>query len=199
MAADALDRRARISHSVLGAIMNLSDGEKLILTMLCNIYKALEVKGPIDADRVSASIASGRLEDLDLCLPGDQQNPWEAPVAEVSEILDMWSAIERGYKRLSVEEKQQVEAEAGPLGRGVRFSGFDGDTESEYRNIARRFIEETGSFERFQGRQLDSSMPSLEGYRRMLRLFGPMRPSTGDCRLNVRQIIELANAEKYGG
>lgn len=179
--------------------MNLSDGEKLILAMLCDIHKALDVKGQVDPERVRASIAGGRLENLNQFLPGARQNSWEAPVEEVGEILDMWSAIERGYKRLSAEEKERVEAEAGPLGRGVRFSGFDGDTEGEYRNIAHHVIEETGRFERFQGRKLDSSMPSLEGYRRMLRLFGPMRPSTGDCRLDVRQIIELANAEKYAG
>jgi uncharacterized protein YfbU (UPF0304 family) len=172
--------------------MNLSDGEKLILAMLCDIYKAMNVKGAIDAERVGASIQDGRLEQFGAYL---RREP--APMAEVGEILDMWSAIERGYKRLSVEEKQQVEAEAGPLGRGVRFSGFDGDSESEYRNIAYHFIEETGRFERFQGRKLDAHMPSLDGYRRMLRLFGPMRPSTGDCRLGVRQIIDLANAEKY--
>jgi uncharacterized protein YfbU (UPF0304 family) len=177
MAADALGRRARINHAILGPSMT----------------------GGIDPDRISAAIASGRLEELDRCLPDVQRNAWEAPVAEVGDILDMWSAIERGYKRLSAEEKEQVEAEAGPLGRGVRFSGFDGDTECEYRNIARHVIEETGQFERFQGRKLDSSMPQLDGYRRMLRLFGPMRPSTGDCRLGVRQIIELANAEKYAG
>ena len=111
----------------------------------------------------------------------------------------MWSAIERGYKHLSVDEKREVEIGAGPLGRGVRFSGFDCACEVEYRDIAQVLIEEAGQFERFQGRNLDAHMPALAGYRRMLRLYGPMRSVSGDRRLDARQIIVLANAEKYAG
>jgi uncharacterized protein YfbU (UPF0304 family) len=117
----------------------------------------------------------------------------------LADILDMSSAIERGYKRLTAEEKRQVEAEAGPLGRGVCFSGFDGDSESEHREAAYLFIEKMGRFERFQGRNLSSHMPSLDGYRRMMRVFAPMRPPVGEARLDVRQIIDLANAEKHPG
>ena len=42
-------------------------------------------------------------------------------------------------------------------------------------------------------------MPTLDGYRRMLALFGSMGPVSADARLNVRQIIALANAEKHPG
>ena len=70
---------------------------------------------------------------------------------------------------------------------------------STYRDAAHILIEETGQFERFQGRNLDAHMPALAGYRRMLRLYGPMRPVSGDRRLDVQQIIALANAEKYAG
>ena len=181
--------------------MKLSDGEKLIIVMLCDIYKALNVKGAVDPDFVMDAISGGHLKELRWEMQGvlrDHEDN-ERPAIEVGEILDMWSAIERGYKRLTVEEKLQVEAEAGPLGRGVRFSGFDGNTENEHREIAHFFIEKMGRFERFQGRNLNAHMPALEGYRRMLRRFAPMRPSVGDAHLGVRQIIELANAEKYPG
>jgi Uncharacterized conserved protein len=181
--------------------MSLSDGEKLITVMLCDIYKALNLKGVVDPDFISSSILAGQFKELEWELQGifrDPQNK-DAPVIEVGEILEMWSAIERGYKRLTAEEKERVEAEAGPLGRGVRFSGFDGDTESEYHKIAYFLIETTGRFERFQGRKLESHMPTLDGYRRMLRVFAPMRPAGGDARLGVGQIIDLANAEKHPG
>lgn len=111
----------------------------------------------------------------------------DRPAAEVSEILDMWSTIERAYKKLTTAEKDQVEAEAGPLGRGVRFPGFDGNAESEHHEIACCLIEKTGRFERFQGRKLDSRMPALDGYRRMLRVFAPMRPASNDARLSARR------------
>jgi uncharacterized protein len=181
--------------------MNLSDGEKLILVMLCDIHKALNLKGTIDPDSLRPLILDKDQRELKLATNGESHDrPDRASVAaEVSEILDMWSAIERGYKHLTVDEKREVEAGAGPLGRGVRFSGFDSASESEYRAAAHFLIEETGEFERFQGRNLDAHMPSLDGYRRMLRFYGPMRPAAGDPRLGAHQIIALANAEKYAG
>jgi hypothetical protein len=183
----------------MGGNMNLSEGEKLILVMLCDIYKALNLKGAVDPDLLRSSIHGG----LELKLPTNgsshSHDDQERVAAEVSEILDMWSAIERGYKHLSVEEKRDVEAGAGPLGRGVRFSGFDAMSERPHCDAAHVLIEETGQFERFQGRNLTAHMPSLEGYRRMLRMFADMRSTNGDPRLGVWQIIALANAEKYAG
>jgi hypothetical protein len=185
----------RVAISVTGARMELSEGEKLILVMLCDIHKALNLKGVIDPDSLRPLILDEKLQPVTRELTHD--HPDRKRVAtEVSDILDMWSAIERGYKHLTVEEKREVEAGAGPLGRGVRFSGFDAESEIAYRDVARILIEETGQFERFQGRNLDAHMPCLAGYRRMLRLYGPMRHE-GSGRLGVRQIIDLANAEKY--
>ena len=185
----------------MGATMNLSEGERLILAMLCDIHKALNLKGAIDPDALRPLILEA---ESNATARGTNGAPAKhrdrtAVATEVSEILDMWSAIERGYKHLSVDEKRTVEAEAGPLGRGVRFSGFDVDSEIEYRDAAHHLIEVTGLFERFQGRHLDAHMPALAGYRRMLRLYAPMRSVAGDRRLDVRQIIALANAEKYAG
>jgi uncharacterized protein YfbU (UPF0304 family) len=179
--------------------MNLSEGERLILAMLCDIHKALNLKGAIDPDALRQLILEPESNGAARAAndrPGHHRD--QAAVAtEVSEILDMWSAIERAYKHLSVDEKRTVEAEAGPLGRGVRFSGFDCACEVDYRDAAHHLIEITGLFERFQGRNLDAHMPALAGYRRMLRLYAPMRSGSGDRRLGVRQIIALANAEKY--
>jgi uncharacterized protein YfbU (UPF0304 family) len=181
--------------------MNLSEGERLILAMLCDIHKALNLKGTIDPDILKTLILDTGSNGTMRGANGASGNHGDRTTitTEVSEILDMWSAIERGYKHLSVEEKREVEIGAGPLGRGVRFSGFDAESEIEYRNIAHVLIEEAGQFDRFQGRNLDAHMPALTGYRRMLRLYGPMRSVSGDRRLDVQQIIALANAEKYGG
>ena len=177
--------------------MNLSEGERLILVMLCDIHKALNLKGAIDPDALKPLLLNA--EKNGTAVNGEAgHRPDRAAIArEVSEILDMWSAIERGYKHLSVDEKREVEIGAGPLGRGIRFSGFDAESEIAYREAAHILIEEAGQFDRFQGRSLDAHMPALAGYRRMLRIYGTMRPVSGDRRLDVRQIIALANAEKY--
>ena len=39
--------------------MNVSDGEKLIIMMLCDICKTLNVKGDVDPELVRSSILSG--------------------------------------------------------------------------------------------------------------------------------------------
>jgi uncharacterized protein len=181
--------------------MNLSEGERLILVMLCDIHKALNLKSTIDLDALKPLILETRSNGAERPVNGASGDHRDrtAVTTEVSDILDMWSAIERGYKHLSVEEKREVEIGAGPLGRGVRFSGFDAESEIAYRDIAHVMIEEAGQFERFQGRNLDAHMPALAGYRRMLRLYGPIRSVSGDRRLDVQQIIALANAEKYAG
>lgn len=181
--------------------MTLSEGERLILAMLCDIHKALNVKGSIDPDALKPLLletgSNGAARGVNAAPAHNRDRT--AVATEVSEILDMWSAIERGYKHLSVEEKREVEIGAGPLGRGVRFSGFDRACELDYRDTAHVLIEETGQFERFQGRNLDAHMPALAGYRRMLRIYGPMRSAGGDRRLDAQQIVALANAEKYAG
>jgi uncharacterized protein YfbU (UPF0304 family) len=181
--------------------MNLSEGERLILVMLCEIHKALNLTGAVDPDKLKRLIlgvgSDGAARPVNGA-PGERRDR-TAVASEVGEILDMWSAIERGYKHLSVDEKREVEIGAGPLGRGVRFSGFDAESEIEYRDVALVLIEEAGQFDRFQGRNLDAHMPALAGYRRMLRLYELMRPASGGQRLDVQQIIALANAEKYAG
>jgi uncharacterized protein len=179
--------------------MNLSEGERLILVMLCDIHKALNLKSTIDPDTLKLSILDAGKNGAAVNGGAGEQRDRAAVEGEVSDILDMWSAIERGYKHLSVDQKREVEIGAGPLGRGVRFSGFDAESEIAYRDIAQALIEEAGQFDRFQGRSLDAHMPALAGYRRMLRLYGPIRSVSGDRRLDVQQIIALANAEKYAG
>jgi len=179
--------------------MQLSEGERLILVMLCDIHKALKVQGVIDPDALTASVLNGDGGGLGAAVGGIAGlcTSAESVAGEVDEILAMWAAIERAYKRLTVDEKREVEARAGPLGRGVRFSGFDAESENRHREAAQTLIGQAEKFERFQGRNLDAHMPCLAGYRRMLRVYVPMRGPGADPRLGVDQIIVLANAEKY--
>jgi hypothetical protein len=44
--------------------MKLSDGEKLILMVLADMYKHLEIKGEFDPDFISATISGGHLWGL---------------------------------------------------------------------------------------------------------------------------------------
>jgi hypothetical protein len=50
--------------------MKFSDGEKLIIVMLAEIYKAMGIKGNIDPDLVQSAISAGNLWGLRMQYPG---------------------------------------------------------------------------------------------------------------------------------
>src|SRR5215813_8922676 len=106
--------------------MQLSDGEKLILIMLCDIHKALKIKDSIDPDFVSHTIHNDHLWGLRLPYSGipfsKQADPPE--VKEVEDAMEMWVFIEDAYDRLSPSDKEQLEKDADPFGKDPKFTGF---------------------------------------------------------------------------
>lgn len=174
--------------------IRLSDGEKLILLALRDINKQLKLgDGEADLDLVAETIFGGHswglLWEFTGVFHGHEDN--EEVVSEVVNVLDMWTFLESGYERLSKKEKARVATEAAPLGKYVRFSGFDGNDESEYMGVAHFLIEKLGRFTNFKGRELNSHIPSLESYRRMLAVFEPVRCSLVGRPLSADEIIVI--------
>lgn len=176
--------------------LKFSDGEKLIMRMLCEVYKHLKIKGEIDPAFVEAAIHGGHHWGLKWeysgIFHGHEDN--ERVVSEVVEVLDMWSFIESGYGKLSKEDKDRVEKEANPFGTHVVFRGFDGNNESEHLGVARFLIEDLKRFSGFKDRDLNSHMPVIEGYRQMLRVFEPIRRNLTGGGLNASQITDILKA-----
>ena len=86
--------------------IRLGDGEKLILVMLCQLFKHLKLKGgEIDLEFVEDVIFGGRYWGLDWkyndLYHGHEDS--RAVVTEVLNILDMWYFLERGFTELSQE------------------------------------------------------------------------------------------------
>jgi uncharacterized protein len=178
-------------------VVKLDDGSKLIAMMLCGIYKHLGIRGDIDPELVEDAIAGGHYWGLRWEYPGifhDDQDR-EGIVREVADILDMWSLVESGSSKLSKAEKGRVNKEAEPLGGNIAFRGFDGNYETAHMSVARFMIKTLKRFTDFSGRDLNSHMPTLEGYRRMLRAFEPMRKTLLGVSLNASQIIDLIHAQ----
>jgi uncharacterized protein YfbU (UPF0304 family) len=176
--------------------MKLSDGERLILIMLSEIHERLEIKNGVDTKLVKSAIYDGNLWALKRELSGIFHD-YEAPdeiVKETTDILDMWRFIETSYERLSPSDKARIKKEAEPFGEHVRFSGFDGNNESEYIGVARCYVDELDSFSLFKGRDFNSHVPLVAAYRRMYALFEPMRSSED---LTAPQIIEILKAMPY--
>src|SRR5947208_12016254 len=116
-----------------GIPMELSNGEKLILIMLSEIYEHLKIEGEIDPQFVREAIFSENTWGLAWKYPGiigSGENATPPIVSEVQDILEMWQVLETSYNRLQPADKARVERKAEPFGSDVRFRGFDGNHET---------------------------------------------------------------------
>ena len=109
--------------------------------------------------------------------------------SEVREILWMWSVVEKAYGLLSDDERNRIELEAGGFGRDVRFIGFSGNEETEHLSAAHDLVDL--EFDMFRGRELNSHIPYLGWYRRMLRIFEDWLNTRPAEDLSVSDIIAL--------
>lgn len=177
--------------------MKLSEGEKLILAMLCDLSKHLQVQGEIDPDFVKAAVFGGHAWGLEWQYGGifHGHEDSEDAVREVGDIMQMWWILESSYAALPEQEKKKVERDAAPFGRKVEFLGFDGNNEGEQLGIAHFLIRHLERFEEFKGRDLNSHSPSLPAYRRMLATFQPMLRGIGNADLDATQITEVLKAQ----
>jgi len=174
--------------------INVNDGQKLILFMLCELFKSLKLKNvEIDPEFIEDVITGGHYWALDWKYGGifhDHEDS-SAVLSEVVDILDMWRFLERGFSELSKEDKDRVAKEAKPFGDKVKFLGFGGNEEGEYLHIARFLIEKLDRFTEFDSRSLDAHLPTVGTHRRMLAVFGPMRNNLAGRELNADEIIAI--------
>lgn len=180
--------------------MKFSDGEKLILIMLSEIYEETGTKGEIDPKLVKSAIITSNEWGLKWKYPGI---PFEAEtppvVSTVSNYLDMWWLIEEGYAKVTEKEKIRIAVEAEPFGTDVIFRGFDGNNETEYMNVAHFLINELDRFSTFKDRDLNSHAPAVEVLERMYSVFVPMKKAISGRGLSADQIIELLKAKANPG
>jgi uncharacterized protein YfbU (UPF0304 family) len=177
--------------------VKLSDGEKLILIMLTEIYEHLGIEDGVKPKFVREAIYSGNAWGLKWQYPAifDAVEMSDAVRSEVVNILDMWSMIEDGFRDLSDADRERVKQEAA-LRNDVRFYGFDKNNEFDHLNAADFLINHLDRFSAFKGRELNSHMPTIDMYRRMYTLFEPLRIKIGQRNkgLSATEIIELLNA-----
>ena len=64
--------------------MKLSDGEKLILSMLCDLQQALKVRGSVDVELVRTFISDGTQYKPSLATSGTFVIPAEVPLGSRS-------------------------------------------------------------------------------------------------------------------
>lgn len=177
--------------------MKMTNSEKLILLMLSDIYDKLGLES-FDTTLLRSAIYTENTWALDWEMPGvvgSSADPTPTIVSKVLNYLEMWSSIEEAVSSFGPDEVAELERNATPFGKYVRFPGFDGNNEPEELSIARIIIEDMGRFTRFKGRDLNSHAPLKDAYERMYRVFDNMR-SQMDHRshLSASQVAAIINA-----
>jgi len=179
--------------------VKITDGERLILGMLAEIQTHMKVKGEFEPGFIMDAIYGGHYWGLAWKYSGlfHRHEDGAQNVSEVVDILDMWSFIESGYAGLSAKDKTRVEKEAEPFGKNPRFPGFDGNNETEHLGIADFLVEKLERFSGFDGRDLNSHWQSLDTYRRMLRVFDPMRRNLTGRTLTADELIAVLSEKTH--
>ena len=170
-----------------------SSGEKLIVSMLCDLLSHHKVTTGVDPDFVSEALHGGHYWSLEWEYPGiyhDHTDRMDV-VRETLNFIDMWSQIERFFHNLTPNDKNKVKIEAEPFGENVKYWGFDGNTESEQLNIARFFIEKMDRFAEFKGRDLDAHLPVLDTYRRMWTVYEQLAKKNLGLHLGASGLIAI--------
>lgn len=174
--------------------VHFSDGEKMLLLMMRDLFKNLKIKDPESKpDFLAEVIYGGHYWAPKWDMQGVFHDHVDSPrdVSHVTDVLDMWSFMEEAYERLNADQKAVIVAEVGQWATDVKFHGFDGNNESSQMSIAHFLINEMGRFSRFKDRDLNSHCPTYSRYRRMLASFEPMRAGLVGKGLSVQQLITL--------
>jgi len=191
----------------LPEVITFRPPDRLIIAMLADLYKHLKVKGEIDAGLVMSALYGGHYWALNWQATGmpthlfHNHEDKKEDVTFVIDVLDMWEFIETAFQKLSKQDRNRIAAEVdGSFGKHVKFFGFDAHSqngESGLLHIAEYMVEKLGSFKStFGGRDLDSHVPMADKYRRMYRVFDPIRRTLIGTTLSTDQLIKVLNAAK---
>lgn len=183
--------------------MKFTKEQKLILTLLTDIHKALNIKDSIDPDFVQKMVIedegwalewkhSGIFESGDAA---EDDTPSE--VRFVGDVLDMWARLEYEYNALSADGKHELEQLADVFGKNVRFPGFDGNHESDLMGKADILINDLERWSTFAGRDLNSHMHCADGYERMLEVYDALPDDKYDRTLTVQELADILNERTH--
>ncbi len=172
----------------------LRDGDKLIIAMLCDLLRQRGVRSEFDPDFIMEAVTGGHLWALGRRYGGlfDIPPRHDATVMEVIDVLEMWRFLEDGHAALPAAGKAALAKERGR--DSVRFPGFDGNHETGHMSIALFMVDRMEYFPGFAGRDFNSHWPMLDGYRRMLAVFQPMRTGLIGREMNAREILAVLAA-----
>lgn len=179
--------------------MKITDSERLMLLMLCDIYDRTGVDGEFDTDFIRSTIFGDKSWSIPWKYPGIPFEDQETPevVKEVLDILDMWSFIEYSFEKLSPSDKAILEKEAEPFGRAPHFYGFDGNNETEHMSTAEFLVHKLDRFAEFKGREFNSHSQAVDSYKRMLTRYMQLRNKLSFRTLGLDDLISILKEQVH--
>lgn len=174
--------------------VHFSDGEKILILMMADVYKYLNIKNPeVNSKFLGDAIYGGHYWAPKWEMQGAFHDHVDTPedVRHVVDVLDLWTFVEEAYEKFSASQKQQITDEVGSWATNIVFPGFDGNNEASQLSIAQFLTNKMDRFTRFKDRGLNSHCATFERYSRMVRLFEPMRKTLIGHGLSVEQVITL--------
>lgn len=175
--------------------MKFSDEQRLIVLMLADIQKAMGVRGEFDPEFISKVTAWKQEFAIPFehgILFDDQEMPESFKF--VINVLDMWSFIERAYKKLDAAQRKELAEKVGIWGEDPQFGGFDGNNETELMSYCSLLVDDLRRFGEFKDRDFNSHSPSEDRYAAMLAVFEPIRGQLADRRMDVNDLVGVLSA-----
>ena len=175
-----------------------TSGEKVIILMLCELFRHLKVDDhALNLKLIEEAALGGHYWALEWELSHIFGKGISGNVAEeVGQILDMWRVIGYSYQGLSAEDRDDLEKNAGVTKHSSEFDGFDLNTEVEHYSVARVIFEVLGRFSDLKEREFNSHRPTLERHRAMLTAYRAMNEtrelSKPLTREQVRELLTLS-------
>jgi uncharacterized protein YfbU (UPF0304 family) len=172
---------------------SVSPGEKLILSMLCDLNRKVEAKGMIDPDFLEYAIQGGHIWALEWQYPSlaHRHVNGQAHADLVIRILTMWGLIEKSFHALPEAEKARIMQDAG-LTAEPSFPGWHDESEANYRSIARFMTERMKLFPAFRRHAGRVSGEILVGrYKKMLQYFDELESDVADRLLTGSELAGL--------
>ncbi len=149
----------------------MTNTEQLTLLMLAEIHEHLKIKDSEVSPEpafIKRAIVTGNVWAI-------SKDRYPPEVSEVYDVLDMWRALEQGYRKLEKNDQERVKTAAGGA---PEMSGFDGH--EDQLSIADFIINDMGLYPELKNRaDVDCHHSTQGAYRNMLTKFESVRARLG--------------------
>ncbi|WP_040262960.1 YfbU family protein, partial [Pseudomonas massiliensis] len=150
--------------------MEFNNKEKLLVTLLTDIYAHLKVVGALDPFLVQRAVSSDQGWALEWKYPElfPPSGAGSEDLAYVMRVLSMWERIELSYEALDLEEQVALAREVGLTAAKPVFPGFGKEREGRLQVIARLLVNDLQRWPMFSGRLRSTRQSTAQGYDHML-------------------------------